>query len=232
MTSRATACGLIIGALILLGATITPAQSTGDDTHDHRLFPCMEDGLKSNDTGCQLLAKMKVSQFPDAPLFWCLSKFPTRNAAEAARVENSLVAEAEGHYWLFSFGPKNAAPKSGELVASIGPLQLTSSALPKASLYEIVAYLAVMPPGTYTKVHIHPGPEAWYVLSGEQCLETPAGVMKAAMGESMFAPPMTPMRLTNSGSSVRHALFVVIHDSNQAWTIPTNDWKPSGACDR
>jgi quercetin dioxygenase-like cupin family protein len=232
MTSRATACGLIIGALILLGATITPAQSTGDDTHDHRLFPCMEDGLKSNDTGCQLLAKMKVSQFPDAPLFWCLSKFPTRNAAEAARVENSFAAEAEGHYWLFSFGAKNAAPKSGELVASIGPLQLTSITLPKASLYEIVAYLAVMPPGTYTKVHIHPGPEAWYVLSGEQCLETPAGVMRAAMGESMFAPPMTPMRLTNSGPSVRHALFVVIHDSNQPWTIPTNDWKPSGACDR
>jgi quercetin dioxygenase-like cupin family protein len=232
MTARATACGLIIWTLILLGATITPAQSTGDDTHDHRLFPCMEDGLKSNDTGCQLLAKMKLSQFPDAPLFWYLSKFPTRNAAEAARVENSFAAEAEGHYWLFSFGPKNAAPKSGVLVASIGPLQLTSSALPKASLYEIVAYLAVMPPGTYTKVHIHPGPEAWYVLSGEQCLETPAGVMKAAMGESMFAPPMTPMRLTNSGSSVRHALFVVIHDSNQPWTIPTNDWKPSGACDQ
>jgi quercetin dioxygenase-like cupin family protein len=232
MTSRVTACDLIIGALILLGATITPGQSPGDDTHDHRLFPCMEDGLKSNDTGCQLLAKMKVSQFPDAPLFWRLSKFSTRNAAEGARVENSFVAEAEGHYWLFNFGPKNAGPKSGELVASIGPLPLSSNTLPKASLYEVVAYVAVMPPGTYTKVHIHPGPEAWYVLSGEQCLETPAGVMKAATGESMFAPPMTPMRLTNSGASVRHALFVVIHDANQPWTIPTKDWKPSGACDR
>jgi len=228
----ATACELIVGALILLSATITPAQSPSDDTHDHRLFPCMEDGLRSNDTGCLLLAKIKVTQFPDAPLFWCLSKFPTRNAAAAARVANSLVTEAEGQNWLFSFGPKDAGPKSGELVASIGPLQLTSDKLPKAGLYEIVAYLAVMPPGTYTKVHIHPGPEAWYVLRGEQCLETPAGVMKASTGESMFAPPMTPMRLTNSGSSARHALFVVIHDATQPWTIPTNAWKPSGACDK
>src|SRR5262249_16400372 len=145
-----------------------------------------------SDTGCQLLAKMKVSQFPDAPLFWCLSRFPTRKAAEAAKVQNSLIAEAEGQSWLFSFGSKRATPKSGELVASVGPLQLTSDKLAKASLYEIVAYFAVMPPGTYTRVHVHPGPEAWYVLDGEQCLETPAGVIKAGTGESMFAAPMTP----------------------------------------
>jgi quercetin dioxygenase-like cupin family protein len=208
------------------------AQGNGEDTHDHRLFPCMEDGLRSSDTGCQLLARVTVSQFPDAPLFWHVSKFLTGKAAETAKVQNSLVAEAEGQCWLFSFGPKDGAPQSGELVVSIGPLPLTSDKLPKASLYEIVAYLAVMPPGTYTKVHIHPGPEAWYVLSGEQCLETPTGVMKARMGETMFAPPMTPMRLTNSGSSVRRALFIVIHDANQPWTIPTNDWKPSGACNR
>ena len=36
------------------------AQGAGDDTHDHRLFPCMEDGLKSGDTGCQLLGKIMV----------------------------------------------------------------------------------------------------------------------------------------------------------------------------
>src|SRR5215469_13317429 len=208
------------------------SQGTGDNTHDHNLFPCMEDGLKSSDTGCQLLGKITVQQFPDSPLFWSLNRFPTRAAADTAKVPNSLAAEAEGRYWLFSFGPKDAAPKSGELVASVGPLPLTSNTLPKASLYEIVAYLAVMPPGAYTKVHIHPGPEAWYVLSGEQCLETPTGVIKAGMGETMFAPPMTPMRLTNSGSSIRHALFIVIYDASQPWTIPTNDWKPAGACDR
>ena len=225
-------CGLIAATLNLFAANVVQAQASGEDTHDHRLFPCMEDGLRSSDTGCQLLGKMKVSQFPEAPLFWCLNRFPTRKAAEAAKVQNSLVAEAEGQSWLFSFGSKSAAPKSGELVASIGPLQLTSDKLAKVSLYEIVAYLAVMLPGTYTRVHVHPGPEAWYVLNGEQCLETPAGVMKAGTGESMFAPPMTPMRLTNSGSSVRRALFIVIHDANQPWTIPANDWKPSGACDR
>jgi quercetin dioxygenase-like cupin family protein len=225
-------CGVLILALPILSPEVTQAQVSGEDTHDHRLFLCAEDGLKSNNVGCQLLAKMQVARFPDGPLFWHLNKFATKEAADAAKEEISFAVEAEGQSWLFSFGPKTTAPKHGELVASIGPLQLTSSKLPPAKSYEIVAYLAVMPPDMHTKVHIHPGPEAWYILSGEQCLETPAGVMKARIGESMVAPPTTPMRLTNDGSSTRHALFIVIHDANQPWTIPTDDWKPIGACDR
>src|SRR5262252_6690161 len=101
------------------------AQGTGNNTHDHNLFPCMEDGLKSSDTGCQLLGRIMVQQFPDSPLFWCLNRFPTRSAAEAANVHNSLVVQAEGRYWLFSFGRKDGAPKSAELVVSIGPLSWT-----------------------------------------------------------------------------------------------------------
>jgi len=207
---------LIIGMIgVVVVAIPAQAQDSDKDKHDHRIFPCMEDGFSSSDTGCQLLDKMQISQVPKGSLFWHLTRFPAKESAEAARMKNSLVAQAEGLWWLFSFGPKGAASKQGEFVATIGPLPLTSAKLPPPKSYEVVAYLAVMPPGTYTSVHVHPGPEAWYILSGEQCLETPAGVMKAAAGESMFAPPMTPMRLTNSGASVRHALFIVIHDANQ-----------------
>jgi hypothetical protein len=71
------------------------AKGIGNNTHDHKLFPCMEDGLKSSDTGCQLLGKITVQQFPDSPLFWSLNRFPTRAAADTAKVPNSLVAEAE-----------------------------------------------------------------------------------------------------------------------------------------
>ena len=94
------------------------------------------------------------------------------------------------------------------------------------------AYLAVMPPKSYTTVHTHPGPEAWYVLTGEQCLEIPEGIIRVHAGGGGVAPPATPMRLTNNGASVRRALFIVIHDAAQPWSIPTGDWKPTGACDR
>jgi hypothetical protein len=40
------------------------------------------------------------------------------------------------------------------------------------------------------------------------------------------------MRLTNNGSSTRRALFIVIHDAAQPWSNFTEDWKPTGACDR
>ena len=223
---------LLIVILPVAASIVVQAQAPDQDMHDHRLFPCLEDGLKSNDSGCQLLAKMQVARFPEEPLFWNLSKFPTKEAAEGAKDKSGFAVEAEGQFWVFSFGPKSVAKKEPELVASIGPLPLTSDKLPPAKSYEIVAYLVVMPPDMYTRVHIHPGPEAWYILSGEQCLETPAGVRKTRAGESMVAPPMTPMRLTNNGSSTRYALFIVIHDANQPWIIPTDEWKPTGACDR
>ena len=226
----------VIGALVVVlhvaTATVAQAQTTGQDTHDHRLFECLEDGLKSNKVGCLLLFKKEAPRFPEGDLFWHLTKFRTREAAEVAKGQSGIVAEAEGQFWLFSFGAKGAVPKQGKRVVSVGPLPLTSDKLPPAKSYEIVAYLAVMRPKEYTGIHTHTGPEAWYVLAGEQCLETPAGVMTARSGEGMFAPPTTPMRLTNNGSSIRRAFFLVIHDAAQPWNIPTDEWKPSGACDR
>jgi len=35
--------------------------------------------------------------------------------------------------------------------------------------------------------HRHPGPEAWFVIAGGQCLETPKGVMTAQAGQAMLA---------------------------------------------
>jgi len=58
-------CGVVITLLQMLGPIVAQGQASPQDTHDHRLFPCAEDGLKSNDFGCQLLAKVEVTQFPD-----------------------------------------------------------------------------------------------------------------------------------------------------------------------
>src|SRR5260370_1536084 len=147
---RRYVCSVICICLSPLAVIVAQSQqSIAEGTPDHRLFPCMEDGLKSSDTGCQLLAKINVSQFPDGPLFWGLNRFSTRQIPEAATVQNSLVVEAEGQCWLFSFGPKSAAPKQAELVASVRPLRLTSTTLPQSTLYEILRYLPLPPPVPY-----------------------------------------------------------------------------------
>src|SRR5215470_16159194 len=103
--------GVVIVVLHVVPTIVAQGEAPGDDTHDHRLFPCLEDGLQSSDSGCQLLAKMEVARFPDEPLFWHLNKFPTKETAEAVKKQICFAVEAEGQFWLFSFGPKDAAPR-------------------------------------------------------------------------------------------------------------------------
>jgi quercetin dioxygenase-like cupin family protein len=126
--------------------------------------------------------------------------------------------------WLSEFGARNAAPREGEAIATIGPLQL-----PAAESYAAVLSYAVMRPGDSSRVHTHPGPEGWYVLVGEQCLETPAGANRARAGGTMTVPANTPMELNVTGTTLRRAFALVIHDSAQERGTPS-DWKPPGAC--
>jgi quercetin dioxygenase-like cupin family protein len=79
------------------------------------------------------------------------------------------------------------------------------------------------------QVHTHPGPQIFYLLTGEQCLETPNGTLRARAGEGMVAPANTPMQLNITGSSKRDAFFVVVHDSAKPRVAPSN-WVPKGMC--
>jgi hypothetical protein len=47
----------------------------------------------------------------------------------------------------------------------------------------------------------HPGPEIFYLLTGEQCLETPNGTTRARAGEGMVAPAHTHRSAMLSSSS-------------------------------
>jgi len=69
------------------------------------------------------------------------------------------------------------------------------------------------------------------VLAGEQCLETPAGVNSARAGGTMTVRSNTPMELNVTGTTLRRAFALVIHDSAQERGIHS-DWKPSGACNK
>lgn len=126
--------------------------------------------------------------------------FQAGRAAEAAKSATGIVVEEDGRTWLSEFGPRNTAPRGGEAIAVIGPMQL-----PAAKSYAAVLSYAVMRPGDSSRVHTHPGPEGWYVLSGEQCLETPAGANRARAGGTMTVPPNIPMELDVTGTTLRRA---------------------------
>ena len=128
--------------------------------------------------------------------------------------------------WLSEFGARRPAPRGGTAVAVVGPLQL-----PAAKSYTAVLSYAVMRPGDNSRVHTHPGPEGWYVLAGEQCLETPDGAHRSRAGGTSTVRANVPMELNVTGRTLRRAFALVIHDSAQQRGTPSA-WKPSGACGR
>jgi quercetin dioxygenase-like cupin family protein len=218
---------LVLVAFQIVAISDLQAQVPGTAGHDHLTGVACVDvlpGEKRPEFGCFNIGTVTGLHFSQASVYWHLIAFPNRKAAEAAKSATGIVVEEDGRVWLSEFGPRNPAPREGEAIAIVGPLQL-----PEATSYTAVLSYAVMRPGDSSRVHTHPGPEGWYVLAGEQCLETPAGASRARVGGTMTVRPNIPMELNVTGKTLRRAFALVIHDSAQERGIPS-DWKPSGAC--
>ena len=176
--------------------------------------------------GCFILATQAIGPLDSAPVFWHLSTFATRSAAEAAAGPHGRVVESLGKVWLLTIADARWRPSQGTHVASIGPLPVTRGVVYTAQYME-----AVLRPGMKSVVHRHSGPEAWYTLAGETCLETPAGTQVGRAGGSpVIVPQGPPMELTATGADVRRAIVLILHDSAQPATSPASDWSPKGLC--
>jgi quercetin dioxygenase-like cupin family protein len=213
---------LTVGLAVLAGPVL--AQSPATPSIDTRCKPANQ---QTGEIGCHILAQRPLPQFSDTPVYWHLDTFPSRNVAEAAATPSSTVVESHGKVWLFTLGSRGWRPSGGDRVAEVGPLQVTPGRQYAAQFME-----AVFPPGPVVPPHKHPGPEAWYMLGGEQCAETPVGVFRAKVGESLVLPGDTPMTLHIVGTVMRRSLVLILHDAAQPPGSPVTDWKPSGLCQR
>lgn len=175
--------------------------------------------------GCFITASQVLGKLPDGPLYWHIDTYATRGEAEKAKGPDGTVVESYDKVWLFTIAGSGWRAPGGEHVATIGPLPVGS-----AKNLTTVYLEATFIPGMQSVVHRHPGPEAWYVLAGEQCLETPEGKTIVRAGESGIVPGGPPMRLTGTGTVQRRSLVLVLHDSSQRWAAPASDWTPKGLC--
>jgi quercetin dioxygenase-like cupin family protein len=69
-----------------------------------------------------------------------------------------------------------------------------------------------------SRVHLHSGVEAFYVVEGEQWLETAERAFKMRKGETLAVPTGVTMRLVANGSKPRRAFAVMVYDSSK---LPT-----------
>jgi quercetin dioxygenase-like cupin family protein len=189
---------------------------------------CAEAPTRSSDAGCYLIANRPIERLPDEPVFWHIHSYLTRAAAEAARSDSSsAVAESFGKVWLLTIAGARWEPVGGERVAKIGPLPTTGAKRYTARYME-----ATFPPNLSlnTSVHRHSGPEAWYVVTGAQCLRTPTHTTVLKAGEGGIVPAGPPMVLIATGRETRRALFLVLHDASEPWMSNTTDWAPTRDC--
>jgi mannose-6-phosphate isomerase-like protein (cupin superfamily) len=188
--------------------------------------PCEPVSQRKDGIGCWITAQEHLGQLPQVTLFWHIDTYPGRASAEAAKGPRGTVVESYGKVWLFTIAEAGWRPSSGERVAEIGPLVPIN--LP---VKYIAHYMeATFEPGMETAPHHHPGPEAWYTLSGEVCLETPNGKVVGRAGEGTVVPGGPPMRLTATGAETRRSLVLVLHDASQPWGAINHDWTPKGLC--
>lgn len=175
-----------------------------------------------------LLAHKPLATLPSGEVFWHIDRFPTKMAAERAAVANSVVTEAFGSTWLFTLQTKQWRSRGGEQLSVIGPLPVTP-----AATYAAEYLRSIFEPGTTAPLHVHSGPEAFYAVSGDTCLETPDGVqLGRGPGNSLVIRAGPPMLLMAIGTVPRKGFALVLHDASQPPTTLIDHWHPQGACEK
>jgi quercetin dioxygenase-like cupin family protein len=213
--------------VVLTVASPTAKQWLVSGSADTSGSACRPMSEKRNEIGCYILAHQPLGSLPEAPLYWHLHTYPTRQAAETGKVLRSTVVEAFAKIWLLTIAERGWRPSGGARVAEIGPLPL-----PLVGEFSAMYMEATFVPGGSVAPHRHSGPEAWYTLSGEQCLETPEGRRIARAGEATIIPGGSPMALLALGKETRRSLVLILHDSSQPASTFIQDWTPKGLCER
>jgi quercetin dioxygenase-like cupin family protein len=183
------------------------------------------DNERTRDAGCWIMARVPQGEILHPTVFWHIDSYSSRSEAEAAKGPLGAVVEGLGKIWLFTIGERGWHAVGGVRVAEVGPLQVKPG-----EKYTAQYMVAVFTPGMTTPVHRHPGPEAWYTLSGEVCLETPDGKFTGRAGESTIIPAGPPMKLTATGTERRRSLVLILHETSQPSGIQVSDWAPKGLC--
>jgi quercetin dioxygenase-like cupin family protein len=189
---------------------------------------CKPVSERTGEVGCWIMANTTLGELPKEPIFWHLYTYSTRKEAEVAKGPRGTVVESLGKIWLFTIDVESWRSSSGERVAAVGPLPIVSDLKYSSQYME-----AIFTPGMTTPVHRHPGPEAWYTLTGQTCLETSEGYLTGqAGGPAVIVRGGLPMHLTATGKETRRALVLILHDATQPPTTLAKDWVPIGLCQK
>ncbi len=166
------------------------------------------------------LADKKVARLPVGRpgLYWRLESFPSLAQAQAAAGPYGLATEAFGRAWLATLGPKGGSSANGTKVAEVGPLHAVV-----AAEYLLRINEGSGPPGSITSVHTHPGTEAFYVLAGELCIQSPEGVARVPAGRTHPGTGGdTAIQISSCGTTDLRELIMFVVDATRPFSSPAS----------
>ena len=175
-----------------------------------------------------LLARQELATLPAGPLYWHLDRYASSADARRAAKPAGTIVNAFGAAWLFTIERQGWRPKRGRHVAVIGPLPIDRGSTLAADYLR-----SVFTPGTTAPLHVHSGPEAFYAVAGDTCLETPEGTQVGrGPGNSLMIRAGPPMLLMAIGKEERRGFALILHDASKPPTTLTQQWSPEGSCAR
>ncbi|HEY7236299.1 MAG TPA: cupin domain-containing protein [Gemmatimonadaceae bacterium] len=160
--------------------------------------------------GCSLVETKLLPAGLAQDLFWHIDRFTSASAAQAAVGATSVAFAADGAWWLMTLESRADVHHGGTHVAAVRLLPL-----PPADRYAMLVISAYIPAGLTSRVHVHSGVEAFYVVDGEQCLETPTRTYPMTKGETAIVAAGDTMRLVATGPGPRRSFAVVVYDASK-----------------
>jgi quercetin dioxygenase-like cupin family protein len=178
-----------------------------------------------DEAGCYLLGEISITN-PPSKLYWHIVRFGTLSDAqrEAQSHRWSKTVSAHQQTWLFVLASRMERVSDGSPVAVVGPM-----IVPPGNVATVRFLTSDFPPGMRTRVHSHPGSEAFYVIAGEQCVETPRVHRRIKPGQSYIVAGGLHMQAAAKG---RKSLVALILKPDLPWSEPQVGWSPSQFCDR
>lgn len=185
--------------------------ASGQGTQNRSAIKCAEDSPERHgEEGCTIITSRPIVGPLKRTVFWHIDRFDSLEDAKKAAGPNSVAAEAHGGVWLMTVEGKTKDHHGGRHVALIGPLTL-----PAAEGYTMRVQSSLLKQGASTPVHTHSGPEVFYIVSGQQCLETQKAGHRIKAGKFFVLATDQVHRGRVQSANMRGALALILHDSKR-----------------
>src|SRR5207253_10466848 len=144
----------ITGFVLVLGLLCTGNDARAQESR--MLAICRPASERTGPVGCWIIAHERLGEMPAAPLFWHLSTYASRTAADAEKVRGATVVEALDKVWMLAIAPTGSRSPGGTRVAEVGPLVVEAGTSYTAQYME-----SMFPPVEGTRPYTHHVLDLW-----------------------------------------------------------------------